>query len=172
MASVRVAGRTPRDSVTMRGQPIVYAFTVPTRRAASPRSRQVHGVSRVAGREAGDAWREARRARSVRGGGNGAPAGLGIGDGGNGRRATGVEGGPPSGCSLLVRAASRRFPLFNRRPSPVPRPRATSREPQRRSARRQPRTRPRRARSPTARPARTPSAARGRHRDRGGSKAC
>ena len=31
VASVRVAGRTPRDSVTMRGQPIVYAFTVPTR---------------------------------------------------------------------------------------------------------------------------------------------
>jgi len=30
-ASVRVAGKTPRDSVTMRGQPIVYAFTVPTR---------------------------------------------------------------------------------------------------------------------------------------------
>jgi molybdate/tungstate transport system substrate-binding protein len=30
VASVRVAGRTPRDSVTMRGQPIVYAFTVPT----------------------------------------------------------------------------------------------------------------------------------------------
>jgi len=31
VASVRVAGKTPRDSVTMRGQPIVYAFTVPTR---------------------------------------------------------------------------------------------------------------------------------------------
>jgi molybdate/tungstate transport system substrate-binding protein len=31
VASVRVAGRTPRDSVTMRGQPIVYAFTIPTR---------------------------------------------------------------------------------------------------------------------------------------------
>jgi molybdate/tungstate transport system substrate-binding protein len=31
VASVRVAGRTPRDSLTMRGQPIVYAFTVPTR---------------------------------------------------------------------------------------------------------------------------------------------
>ena len=30
-ASVRVAGKTPRDSITMRGQPIVYAFTVPTR---------------------------------------------------------------------------------------------------------------------------------------------
>ena len=30
VASVRVAGKTPRDSVTMRGQPIVYAFTVPT----------------------------------------------------------------------------------------------------------------------------------------------
>ena len=30
-ASTRVAGKTPRDSVTMRGQPIVYAFTVPTR---------------------------------------------------------------------------------------------------------------------------------------------
>ena len=30
-ASVRIAGKTPRDSVTMRGQPIVYAFTVPTR---------------------------------------------------------------------------------------------------------------------------------------------
>jgi len=30
-ASVRVAGKTPRDSLTMRGQPIVYAFTVPTR---------------------------------------------------------------------------------------------------------------------------------------------
>jgi molybdate/tungstate transport system substrate-binding protein len=30
-AEVRVAGKTPRDSVTMRGQPIVYAFTVPTR---------------------------------------------------------------------------------------------------------------------------------------------
>ena len=29
VASVRVAGRTPRDSLTMRGQPIVYAFTVP-----------------------------------------------------------------------------------------------------------------------------------------------
>jgi molybdate/tungstate transport system substrate-binding protein len=31
MVSTRVAGKTPRDSVTMRGQPIVYAFTVPTR---------------------------------------------------------------------------------------------------------------------------------------------
>jgi molybdate/tungstate transport system substrate-binding protein len=31
VASVRVAGKTPRDSVTMRGQPIVYAFTIPTR---------------------------------------------------------------------------------------------------------------------------------------------
>jgi molybdate/tungstate transport system substrate-binding protein len=31
VASVRVAGRTPRDSITMRGQPIVYAFTVPKR---------------------------------------------------------------------------------------------------------------------------------------------
>ena len=31
VASVRVAGKTPRDSITMRGQPIVYAFTVPTR---------------------------------------------------------------------------------------------------------------------------------------------
>jgi molybdate/tungstate transport system substrate-binding protein len=31
VASVRVAGKTPRDSLTMRGQPIVYAFTVPTR---------------------------------------------------------------------------------------------------------------------------------------------
>jgi len=31
VASTRVAGKTPRDSVTMRGQPIVYAFTVPTR---------------------------------------------------------------------------------------------------------------------------------------------
>ena len=30
VASVRVAGKTPRDSITMRGQPIVYAFTVPT----------------------------------------------------------------------------------------------------------------------------------------------
>ena len=30
-ASVRVAGKTPRDSLTMRGQPIVYAFTVPTK---------------------------------------------------------------------------------------------------------------------------------------------
>jgi molybdate/tungstate transport system substrate-binding protein len=30
-ASTRVAGNTPRDSVTMRGEPIVYAFTVPTR---------------------------------------------------------------------------------------------------------------------------------------------
>src|SRR5688500_14444577 len=30
-ASVRVAGKTPRDSLTLRGQPIVYAFTVPTR---------------------------------------------------------------------------------------------------------------------------------------------
>jgi len=30
-ASVRVAGKTPRDSLTMRGQPIVYAFTIPTR---------------------------------------------------------------------------------------------------------------------------------------------
>jgi molybdate/tungstate transport system substrate-binding protein len=30
VASTRVAGKTPRDSVTMRGQPIVYAFTVPT----------------------------------------------------------------------------------------------------------------------------------------------
>jgi len=35
-ASVRVAGKTPRDSITMRGQPIVYAFTVPTR-APHPR---------------------------------------------------------------------------------------------------------------------------------------
>lgn len=31
VASVRVAGKTPRDSITMRGQPIVYAFTIPTR---------------------------------------------------------------------------------------------------------------------------------------------
>lgn len=31
VASTRIAGKTPRDSVTMRGQPIVYAFTVPTR---------------------------------------------------------------------------------------------------------------------------------------------
>ena len=31
VVSTRVAGKTPRDSVTMRGQPIVYAFTVPTR---------------------------------------------------------------------------------------------------------------------------------------------
>ena len=31
LASVRVAGKTPRDSLIMRGQPIVYAFTVPTR---------------------------------------------------------------------------------------------------------------------------------------------
>ena len=31
VASVRIAGKTPRDSITMRGQPIVYAFTVPTR---------------------------------------------------------------------------------------------------------------------------------------------
>ena len=30
-ASVRVAGKSPRDSLTIRGQPIVYAFTVPTR---------------------------------------------------------------------------------------------------------------------------------------------
>jgi molybdate/tungstate transport system substrate-binding protein len=30
VASVRVAGKTPRDSVTMHGQPIVYAFTIPT----------------------------------------------------------------------------------------------------------------------------------------------
>jgi molybdate/tungstate transport system substrate-binding protein len=30
-ASTRVAGRSLTDSVTMRGQPIVYAFTVPTR---------------------------------------------------------------------------------------------------------------------------------------------
>ena len=30
-ASTRVAGKTLTDSVTMRGQPIVYAFTVPTR---------------------------------------------------------------------------------------------------------------------------------------------
>ena len=30
-ASVRVAGKTPRDSLTLRGQPIVYAFTVPTK---------------------------------------------------------------------------------------------------------------------------------------------
>jgi molybdate/tungstate transport system substrate-binding protein len=30
-ATVRVAGKTPRDSLTMRGQPIVYAFTIPTR---------------------------------------------------------------------------------------------------------------------------------------------
>jgi molybdate/tungstate transport system substrate-binding protein len=29
VASVRVAGKTPRDSITLRGQPIVYAFTVP-----------------------------------------------------------------------------------------------------------------------------------------------
>ena len=36
VASVRVAGKTPRDSLTMRGQPIVYAFTVPTR-APHPR---------------------------------------------------------------------------------------------------------------------------------------
>jgi molybdate/tungstate transport system substrate-binding protein len=28
-ASVRIAGKTPRDSVTIRGQPIVYAFTIP-----------------------------------------------------------------------------------------------------------------------------------------------
>ena len=35
-ASVRVAGKTPRDSITMRGQPIVYAFTIPTR-APHPR---------------------------------------------------------------------------------------------------------------------------------------
>jgi molybdate/tungstate transport system substrate-binding protein len=31
VASARVAGKTPRDSITMRGQPIVYAFTVPTK---------------------------------------------------------------------------------------------------------------------------------------------
>ena len=31
VASTQVAGKTPRDSITMRGQPIVYAFTVPTR---------------------------------------------------------------------------------------------------------------------------------------------
>ena len=31
IASTRVAGKTMTDSVTMRGQPIVYAFTVPTR---------------------------------------------------------------------------------------------------------------------------------------------
>jgi molybdate/tungstate transport system substrate-binding protein len=31
VASVRVAGKTPRDSLVIRGQPIVYAFTVPTR---------------------------------------------------------------------------------------------------------------------------------------------
>jgi molybdate/tungstate transport system substrate-binding protein len=31
VASVRVAGKTPRDSITIRGQPIVYAFTIPTR---------------------------------------------------------------------------------------------------------------------------------------------
>jgi molybdate/tungstate transport system substrate-binding protein len=31
VASTRIAGKSPRDSVTMRGQPIVYAFTVPTR---------------------------------------------------------------------------------------------------------------------------------------------
>ena len=31
VASVRVAGKTPRDSLTMRGQPIMYAFTIPTR---------------------------------------------------------------------------------------------------------------------------------------------
>jgi molybdate/tungstate transport system substrate-binding protein len=31
VASVRVAGKTPRDSLTLRGQPIVYAFTIPTR---------------------------------------------------------------------------------------------------------------------------------------------
>lgn len=30
-ASTRIAGKTMNDSVTMRGQPIVYAFTVPTR---------------------------------------------------------------------------------------------------------------------------------------------
>jgi molybdate/tungstate transport system substrate-binding protein len=30
-ATTRIAGKSPRDSVTMRGQPIVYAFTVPTR---------------------------------------------------------------------------------------------------------------------------------------------
>ena len=30
-ASTRIAGKSVRDSVTMRGQPIVYAFTVPTR---------------------------------------------------------------------------------------------------------------------------------------------
>ena len=30
-ASVRVAGKTLRDSLTLRGQPIVYAFTIPTR---------------------------------------------------------------------------------------------------------------------------------------------
>jgi molybdate/tungstate transport system substrate-binding protein len=35
-ASVRVAGKTPRDSITMRGQPIVYAFTIPAR-APHPR---------------------------------------------------------------------------------------------------------------------------------------
>lgn len=31
VASVQVAGKTPRDSITMRGQPIVYAFTIPAR---------------------------------------------------------------------------------------------------------------------------------------------
>jgi molybdate/tungstate transport system substrate-binding protein len=31
VASVRVAGKTPRDSLTMRGQPIIYAFTIPSR---------------------------------------------------------------------------------------------------------------------------------------------
>jgi molybdate/tungstate transport system substrate-binding protein len=31
LASTRVAGKSMTDSVTMRGQPIVYAFTVPTR---------------------------------------------------------------------------------------------------------------------------------------------
>ena len=30
-ATTRIAGKSPRDSVTIRGQPIVYAFTVPTR---------------------------------------------------------------------------------------------------------------------------------------------
>ncbi|MBV6520384.1 MAG: hypothetical protein MNPFHGCM_00490 [Gemmatimonadaceae bacterium] len=30
VASTRVAGRTPKDSLTIRGQPIVYAFTIPS----------------------------------------------------------------------------------------------------------------------------------------------
>jgi molybdate/tungstate transport system substrate-binding protein len=34
-ASVRVVGRTPRDTVTFRGEPIVYAFSIP-RRAPHP----------------------------------------------------------------------------------------------------------------------------------------